>query len=97
MRADLDFKEAIDVLGEMLLTQGHYREALDRYRMLARIEPENAAAHSQIGVALLKTGRPEEALASFHRALFLDPTLESALEYREQALENMAKEAERTQ
>ena len=85
------FKEAINGLGELLLAQERYGEALDRYRTLAQIEPENAATHSQIGIALLKTGRAEEALASFDRALSLDPTLESARDYREQARKSMTK------
>ena len=97
MRTGPGFKEAINGLGELLLTQERYGEALDRYRMLAQIEPENAATHSRIGIALLKTGRAEEALASFDRALSLDPTLESARDYREQALESMTKEAEQAE
>ena len=97
LRIGPGFKEAINSLGELLLAQERYGEALDRYRALAQIEPENAATHSQIGIALFKTGRPEEALVSFDRALSLDPTLESARDYREQALESMTKATEQTQ
>ncbi len=97
LRIGPGFREAISGLGELLLAQERYGEALDRYRMLAQIEPENAATHSRIGIALLKTGRAEEALASFDRALSLDQTLESARDYREQALESIKKTAERTQ
>ncbi len=89
LRIGPGFKEAINGLAELLLVQERYGEALDRYRVLARIEPENAAAHSRIGIALLKTGRAKEALASFERAISLDPTLESARDYREQALESI--------
>ncbi len=91
LRTGPGFKEAINGLAELLLVQERYGEALDRYRVLAQIEPENAPTHSQIGIALFKTGRPEEALASFDRALSLDPTLESARDYREQALESIKK------
>ena len=97
LRVGPGFKEAINGLAELLLAQKRYGEALDRYRVLAQIEPENATTHSQIGIALLKTGKTEEALASFDRALSLDPALESARDYKEQALESMTKAAERTQ
>lgn len=89
LRIGPDFKEAISGLAELLLVQECYGEALDRYRALARIKPENATTHSQIGIVLLKTGRAEEALASFDHALSLDPTLESARDYREQARKSM--------
>ncbi len=64
---------------------------MDRYQALAKIEPDNAITHSQIGIALFKTGKTEEALARFDRALSLDPTLELAQNYREQVLKSMAK------
>ena len=95
LRIAPSFKEAINGLAGLLLVQKRYEEALDRYRTLAQIEPENAATHSQIGIALFKIGRVEEALGSFDRALSLDPTLESARNYREQARKSMTQEGRR--
>ena len=89
LRIGPGFKEAINGLAELLLAQERYGEALDRYRVLAQIEPENATTHSQIGIALFKIGRAEEALASFDRALSLDPTLELARNYRERVLKSV--------
>ena len=97
LRIGPGFKEALDSLGGLLLAQERYGEALDRYQTLAKIEPENAATHSQIGIALFKIGRAEEALASFDRALSLDPTLELARNYREQVLKSMAKGDEQSE
>lgn len=91
LRTAPNFEEALDSLAGLLLAQERYEEAVDRYQTLAKIEPENAATHSQIGIALFKIGRAEEALASFDRALSLDPTLELARNYREQVLKSMAK------
>lgn len=97
LRVAPGFKEAIDGLAGLLLAQERYAEALDRYRALARIEPENASTHCRIGIALLKTGKSEEALVSFDRALSLDPTLESARNYRERIRESMTKGDGRTE
>ncbi len=97
LRAAPGFNEAASSLAELLMAEERYTEALDLYGALERVEPENAMIHSQIGIALFKTGRTEEALLSFGRALSLDPTLESARDYRERALESMEKAAEQTQ
>ena len=86
-----NFKEGLSSLGGLMMILERYEDAVNRYRALAEIEPGNAATHSQIGIALLKAGKAEEALASFDRALSLDPTLESARSYREQVLKSMAK------
>ena len=97
LRAWPNFKEALNSLARLLLDQEHYEDALERYRALERIEPENADIHLQIGVALFKAGRVEEALGSFEHALSLNPTLEPALNYREQARRSMMKQSEGVQ
>ncbi|MYH39566.1 MAG: tetratricopeptide repeat protein [Candidatus Dadabacteria bacterium] len=97
LRTAPNFKEALSSLAGLLLLQERYEEAADRYKALAEIEPDNAVTHSQIGIALFKTGKAEEAFESLERALFLDPTLELARDYKEQVLESMAKAAERGQ
>jgi len=97
LRVGPGFKEAINGLADLLMAQERYGEALDRYQALARIEPENAATHSRIGIALLETGRAEEALASFERALSLDPTLDSAREYRDHLRKSVTKGDKRTE
>ena len=91
MRIAPNFKEALGSLAGLLLAQGRYEDAVSRYRTLVKIEPGNAATHSQIGIAFFKTGRAEEALASFDRALSLDPALDLVRNYREQVLKSMAK------
>ena len=91
LRTAPNFKEALDGLAGLLLAQERYEEALDHYQTLAKIEPDNATTHSQIGIVFFKTGKAEEALVSFNRALYLDPTLESARNYREQVRKSMAK------
>ena len=79
----------LDVEGELRLRQGRYAEAVALYRSLAEAQPDNAEAHSNIGVALYHLGRPSEALASFQRALALDPDLESARSNLEQVQKSL--------
>ncbi len=97
LRARENFREALNSLAELLMVQERYEDALLPYRALEQIEPQNAAVHLQIGIALLKTGRAEEALLSFNRSFSLDPTLETAQDYREEARKSIAKQSGRAQ
>ena len=58
--------------------QKRYSEALDLFRILLEVDPDNATTHSDIGVTLYRLGQSEAALRSFRQALSLDPTLETA-------------------
>ena len=71
-------KEALGNLAWLRFEQKRYREALDLYRILLEVDPDNATTHSDIGVTLHRLGRSEAALRSFKQALSLDPTLETA-------------------
>ena len=64
--------------GNYLFTEGDYEGALQVYRHLVGVMPENAHAHSNLGSALAQLGRMQEAVASFERALAMDPELEAA-------------------
>ena len=55
-----------------------YEDALALLRTLLEINTDNALTHSNVGAALLRLGRPQEALQSIERALALDPDLEIA-------------------
>ena len=56
---------------------GRTEEAIVEYREALRINPANASALSNFGVALLELGNLEEALAHGRQALALKPTSES--------------------
>ncbi|MCI4352808.1 MAG: tetratricopeptide repeat protein [Thermoplasmata archaeon] len=64
---------------------GHGHEALTLYNRATELAPGNKYAWSSRGVALLSVGRPEEARASFDRALALDSDFEAAKEGRKAA------------
>jgi hypothetical protein len=54
------------------LARGDLESALLHLRTAARLSPDVAAAHNDIGCVLTKGGTPEQAGASFERALALD-------------------------
>jgi tetratricopeptide (TPR) repeat protein len=65
------------------LSHGH--EALTLYSRATELAPGNKYVWSSQGVALLMVGRPDEARASFDRALALDSDFEAAKEGRKTA------------
>ena len=70
--------DALDYLAMSRFGEQRYDEALALYRRLVVVKPASAVTHSNLGAVLHHLGRNEEALASIHHALALDPDLESA-------------------
>ncbi len=64
---------------------GHSHEALTLYSRATELAPSNKYAWSSQGLALLSLGKPDEARASFDRALALDSDFEAAKEGRKAA------------
>ncbi len=56
-------------LGMTLAQQGHFQQAYDVFA--EAVGP--AAAHSNVGVLLVRQGRHAEAIAAFHKAIDLEP------------------------
>ena len=65
--------DSLHLLAEALLRQQRHEEALERYRGVLEINPENAAAHAGIGYALFHLKRYEEAIDSLARSVSLRP------------------------
>jgi Tfp pilus assembly protein PilF len=59
--------------GSILMQQGRYDLALDRFQQADRIAPGNATVHNMIGLCYLRTGQYDLALQSFNTALELVP------------------------
>lgn len=55
-----------------------YDTAIAHYRQALAIKPDNAAAYYNLGNALKEQGKHDEAIASFERALELDPGFNDA-------------------
>ncbi|MGH9333498.1 MAG: tetratricopeptide repeat protein [Vicinamibacteria bacterium] len=47
--------------------------ALEEYRAVAEVDPENVALHRHLGSAFFKASRNVEAIAAFEKAVSLDP------------------------
>ena len=53
---------------------------------MLRLQPGYVRAHLNLGVALHKLGRAQEAMEQFDEVLRLDPQNRQALEFKRQAL-----------
>jgi superkiller protein 3 len=65
-------------LGIALAHCGHLDEAIRHFQKVVEIEPDEAAAHNNLGSALLYCGRVDEAIAQYQRALEIRPDLADA-------------------
>ena len=67
--------QTMDALAQALLTDDQLDEALKEYKALSDADPENALdALVHIGEIERRQGKYEDALATIHKALKLDPT-----------------------
>ena len=78
LQLDAEDVVSLDVLAQVRFGQQRYQLALELYRRLLAITPDNAQVHANIGVALYRLGRNDAAVRSLQRALALDPALETA-------------------
>ena len=75
---DRSHRGVVDRLAASRFHQKRYLEALDLYRAMAGVDPDNARNHSNMGACLYNLGRLDEALRSFQTALALKPDLAMA-------------------
>ena len=61
--------------------QAEFSRAIPLLRKILETEPQNAAANAMLGVDLLDTGHPEEAIAPLRIALAADPANEATAGY----------------
>jgi len=60
-----------------LLNDGDWSQSIGQFREALRLEPNYAAAHYNLGLALREKGEAGAASAEFQRAKELDPSLRS--------------------
>ncbi len=70
--------ELVD-LGRRLMEAGRWQEAIPPLAEHARLAPQSAEAHRDLGAAYLRCSRYAEAAASLNRALAIRPAFELAL------------------
>ena len=85
--------EVLDYLALVRFRQERYETALDLYRRLVEVSPDNAQAHANMGAALYYLGRLDEAARSFEQALALAPGLATARSGLEGIQKSLAREA----
>jgi CubicO group peptidase (beta-lactamase class C family) len=78
---DYDFREvALNRLGYWLLTHDRAVEAVEIFKLNVEAWPKSANPYDSLGEAYRKLGQRELSLASYRRALELDPALASAVQ-----------------
>ena len=65
--------EALFLLGNIELEQGNLNSAIAAYQKLAKLEPQNVLALSNLGVLYIKRKEPAAAITVFQQAIKLDP------------------------
>jgi tetratricopeptide (TPR) repeat protein len=65
--------------------QKQFEKAIDSFTDAVRLQPDFYQAHSDLGYALRRTGRYQEALAAYDRALAVNGAYTEAIEYRAEA------------
>jgi predicted TPR repeat methyltransferase len=78
---------ASSLLGDALFAQRRAREALDAYRVAARLEPDDAEAQFDVGKTLEFLHRADEAIACYRRSIALEPASVAAREGLARALD----------
>jgi Flp pilus assembly protein TadD len=69
---DPDFPSALFNLAILRTAGGDTGEAIDLYRHIITVEPDNAAAHNNLGYALRSVGQEADGNAEITRASQLD-------------------------
>jgi len=59
--------------GNINYYESRYDKALEFYQKAVEVDPNCAAAHHHMGLALRQLGKVEEAVISFRRALKIEP------------------------
>ena len=65
--------EAYNQFGIKTARAGLWNEAIFRWKQVVSIDPDNAAAHNNLGVGYEAIGKIEEAKSAYQRATELDP------------------------
>lgn len=73
--------------GTMDMERGNYEAAIESFRQELSKNPNNWQARQQLGVAYLKTGRNDQAIAELQYVLGQEPTDITALSYAPQGVE----------
>jgi Flp pilus assembly protein TadD len=65
--------EALHFSGLIALRSGRFDQSVTRLKRAAAFAPKNSDVHANLGLALMRLGRNEEAALSYERSLTLSP------------------------
>ena len=68
-----DYDEAYLKLGEILIRQNRWQEAIDNYHHSLGENPQNTKILANLGSALSETGRFKEAITVYRQAININP------------------------
>jgi len=86
---ELDESESWIKRGNVLLGVKRYEEAIKRYEVAIRLNPDSCEAWNLRGIALLQLGRYQESIASFDKALEIKPDYQDAKTNRDTAFKEL--------
>jgi Flp pilus assembly protein TadD len=78
LRIEPSYTEAHGNLGNILTAQGKLDEAVEQYRIVAKMNPDDALAQTQMGKALAMRGKLGEAETCFRESVRLLPSSPAA-------------------
>jgi tetratricopeptide (TPR) repeat protein len=70
--------ETLNALAEGHLAARRFGPAIQAYRKMLELQPENASIHNELGLALHYAGKSDEALVALKKATALDPKMQRA-------------------
>jgi tetratricopeptide (TPR) repeat protein len=73
----VDYYRLFDAAVE-LSDKGKFEAAIDQWKKVLQLNPEDPKAHTGFGTALNRTGKPDEALAQYRKALAINPEFPEA-------------------
>jgi tetratricopeptide (TPR) repeat protein len=94
LEVEPDHFESLHLIGVICHQCGNHAAAVRQIDAALKVNPRNAAAHSNRGLALQELGRFEDALASFERALAIEPDDPDVLMSRGLALAALGRHGE---
>lgn len=90
---EFGFAQMHNTVGAILGSRGDYDGAAAEFSKAIEEDPANVSAHYNLGVALVETGRLEEAVREFERAVQLHPGYQEARTALAEAREALARTA----
>lgn len=86
MPSHIHLVNEINRQGEDLFAAGRLEDSMSAFHKALEVDPDNAAAHNNVGVIYWQTGNKQMALHHFNEAIRINPEHEDAISNRDNAL-----------